>query len=157
MTGWRLGYMAGPAYIIKACEVMQSQFTSGPNSITQRAAIVALNGTLEPAMEMVEAFKQRRNYLVKALNDIPGIKANMPPGAFYVFPDVSSYFGKANGDTIINNALDLCMYLLHIANVSCVTGEAFGDDNCIRISYATSMDNLIEAIKRITTSLAELK
>jgi aspartate aminotransferase len=157
MTGWRLGYMAGPANIIKACETMQSQFTSGPNSITQRAAIVALNGTLAPAMEMVEAFKKRRNFLVKALNEIPGVKANIPPGAFYVFPDVSSYFGKKNGDTTITNALELCMYLLHVANVSCVTGDAFGDGNCIRISYATSMDNLIEAIKRITKALATLQ
>jgi aspartate aminotransferase len=157
MTGWRLGYMAGPKDIIKACETMQSQFTSGPNSITQRAAIVALNGTLEPAMEMVEAFKQRRNFLVKALNEIPGVKANMPPGAFYVFPDVSSYFGKKNGETTITNALELCMYLLHVANVSCVTGDAFGDGNCIRISYATSMQNLEEAIKRITKALAALQ
>jgi aspartate aminotransferase len=157
MTGWRLGYMAGPAALIKACETMQSQFTSGPNSITQRAAIVALNGTLEPAMEMVKAFKKRRNYLVKALNEIPGIKANMPPGAFYVFPDVSSYFGKSNGEITVNNALELCMYLLHNANVSCVTGDAFGDGNCIRISYATSLENLQEAIKRMSAALGLLK
>ncbi len=157
MTGWRLGYMAGPVHLIKACETMQSQFTSGPNSITQRAAIVALNGTLEPAMQMVEAFKERRNFLVKALNAIPGVKANNPPGAFYVFPDVSSFFGKKNGDITINNSLELCMYLLHTANVSCVTGDAFGDGNCIRISYATSMENLVEAMKRIEKALMALQ
>jgi aspartate aminotransferase len=157
MTGWRLGYMAGPKAIIKACETMQSQFTSGPNSITQRAAIVALNGTLEPALHMVEAFKARRNYLVKALNEIPGVQANEPSGAFYVFPVISDFFGKKANDQVINNALDLCMYLLHTANVSCVTGDAFGDGNCIRISYATSMENLQEAIKRMTVALGNLK
>jgi aspartate aminotransferase len=156
MTGWRLGYMAGPKHIIKACETMQSQFTSGPNSITQKAAITALNGTMEPALQMVEAFKARRNYLVEALNNIAGIKANNPPGAFYVFPDISSFFGKTNAEFTINNSLDLCMYLLHHANVSCVTGDAFGDGNCIRISYATSMENLVEAVARMKKALGEL-
>jgi aspartate aminotransferase len=156
MTGWRLGFMAGPASIIKACENMQSQFTSGPNSITQRAAITALNGPKESIHEMVAAFKERRNYLVNALKQIPGIKTNNPPGAFYVFPDISAYFGKSNGDHRINNSLDLCMYLLHTGNVSCVTGSAFGDDNCIRMSYATSMENLQKAVARITEALAQL-
>jgi aspartate aminotransferase len=153
MTGWRLGYMAGPATVIKACEVMQSQFTSGPNSITQRAAIAALNGGNSASLEMVKAFKERRNYMVQALNNIPGIQANTPPGAFYIFAKIDSFFGKQYGEYTINNSLDLCMYLLHHANVSCVTGAAFGDDNCIRISYATSMDNLQKAIERLSKAL----
>jgi aspartate aminotransferase len=157
MTGWRLGYMAGPKELIKACETMQSQFTSGPNSITQKAAIAALNGSLIPTQEMIQAFHTRRDFLVAALRKIPNIKVNIPPGAFYVFPDISFYFGKKFGDETIVNSLSLCMYLLHQAQVSCVTGDAFGDDNCIRISYATSMENLIEAIQRITIALAQLK
>lgn len=152
MTGWRLGYMAGPKDVIQASEKIQSQFTSGPNSITQRAAISALQGSRKETDEMKLAFKERRDYLVSALREIPGLKVNMPPGAFYVFPDVSAYYGKHN----INTAEELCMYLLDKAQVSCVTGEAFGDKNCIRISYATSIDKLKEAVKRIGTALAEL-
>ncbi len=157
MTGWRIGYMAGPAAIIKACETMQSQFTSGPNSIAQRAAIVALNGSLTPTLEMVKAFQERREYLVAAFNKIPGITCAQPDGAFYVFPVISSYFGKKYDDVTIENALDFCMFLLHKANVSCVTGEAFGDASCIRISYATNMENLIAAVDRITVALGTLK
>jgi aspartate aminotransferase len=166
MTGWRLGYMAGPSQIITACEKMQSQFTSGANSITQRAAITALDGGLETALQMVESFKERRNYLVQALNDIPGIKANNPPGAFYVFPDVSYYYGKKpssahyqplQDNEPIKNSLDLCLYLLHQGRVSCVSGEAFGDDNHIRISYATNLENLKIAISRIKEALALLQ
>lgn len=152
MTGWRLGYMAAHKDIIKACEKLQSQFTSGPNSITQRAAITALNGDMEPTFTMQKAFKERRDFLVDALKNIRGLKVNNPPGAFYVFPDVSYYLGRNGNDT----AQDLCMYLLDKAGVSCVTGEAFGNPNCIRISYATSLDNLKEAVKRLKNTLEGL-
>lgn len=152
MTGWRLGFMAGPKDVIQAAEKIQSQFTSGPNSITQKAAVVALNGTLQPTLDMQAAFKERRDYLVAALREINGLKVNNPPGAFYVFPDVSSFFGKKD----IHNAEDLCMYLLHTAQVSCVTGDAFGDSHCIRISYATSIDKIKEAVRRIKEALEAL-
>ncbi len=152
MTGWRLGFMAGPKDVIQAAEKIQSQFTSGPNSITQKAAVVALNGTLQPTLDMQAAFKERRDYLVAALREINGLKVNNPPGAFYVFPDVSSFFGKKD----IRNAEDLCMYLLHTAQVSCVTGDAFGDSHCIRISYATSIDKIKEAVRRIKEALEAL-
>jgi aspartate aminotransferase len=149
MTGWRLGYMAGPKEIIKACETMQSQFTSGPNSITQRAAIVALESNIDTTTEMVNAFKERRDYLVKAINEIPGFICNCPPGAFYIFPEISAFIGKKFNGEIIASALDFCMLALNHAHVSCVTGEAFGDANCIRISYATSMDQLKKAVERL--------
>ena len=152
MTGWRLGYMAGNQDIISASEKMQSQFTSGPNSITQRAAITALNGDMAPTFAMQKSFHERRDYLVNALRQIKGLKVNNPPGAFYVFPDVTYFFGKKD----IKNAEDLCMYLLDQAQVSSVTGDAFGDPNCIRISYATSMEKLQEAVKRIQAALALL-
>lgn len=152
MTGWRLGYMAGNQDIISASEKIQSQFTSGPNSITQRAAITALNGDMAPTYAMQKSFHERRDYLVNELRQIKGLKVNNPPGAFYVFPDVTYFFGKKD----IKNAEDLCMYLLDQAQVSSVTGDAFGDPNCIRISYATSMDKLQEAVKRIKAALALL-
>jgi aspartate aminotransferase len=152
MTGWRLGFMAGPKEVIQASEKIQSQFTSGPNSIAQRAGIVALHGGMEEAEKMRIAFQERRDFLVSALRQIPGLKVNNPPGAFYVFPDVSAYYGKKG----IETAEELCMYLLHHALVSCVTGDAFGDKNCIRISYATSLDKLKEAVSRIQKALAEL-
>lgn len=152
MTGWRLGYMAAEAEIIKACEKIQSQTTSGPNSITQRAAIAALNGDMEPTYKMQKAFKERRDYLVQALREIDGLKVNNPPGAFYVFPDVSFYLGKKD----MHTAEDLCMYLLDVAQVSCVTGDAFGNPHCIRISYATGLDKLQEAVKRIKAALEQL-
>jgi aspartate aminotransferase len=152
MTGWRLGYMAGPKEVIQACEKIQSQFTSGPNSITQRAAITALLGDMAPTYTMQHAFKERRDYLVAALREIKGLKVNNPPGAFYVFPDVTEYLGKHD----IHTAEELCMYLLDKAQVSCVTGEAFGDPHCIRISYATSLDKLKEAVQRIKKALEEL-
>ena len=152
MTGWRLGYMAAHKDIIKACEKIQSQSTSGPNSITQRAAITALNGDMQPTQMMVTAFKERRDYLVNALREIEGLKVNNPPGAFYVFPDVSAFIGKKD----IHTAEDLCMYLLDTAQVSCVTGDAFGNPHCMRISYATSMEKLQEAVKRIRIALEAL-
>jgi aspartate aminotransferase len=152
MTGWRLGYMAGPKEVIQACEKIQSQFTSGPNSITQRAAITALLGDMTPTYTMQQAFKERRDYLVAALREIKGLKVNNPPGAFYVFPDITEYLGKHD----IHTAEELCMYLLDKAQVSCVTGEAFGDPHCIRISYATSLEKLKEAVQRIKKALEEL-
>lgn len=157
MTGWRLGYLAGPKYIVQACEKLQSQFTSGANSITQRAAVVALTSDLGPTRKMTEAFRERRDYIIPALAAIPGIKINNPPGAFYAFPDISSFFGKTDGTTTIHTDEELSMYLLHTANVSTVNGAAFGNDQCIRISFATSMDNLKEAVKRIADALGKLR
>lgn len=152
MTGWRLGFAAGNKDVISSCEKIQSQFTSGPNSITQRAAITALNTGRGSADEMQIAFKERRDFVVQALKAMPGVKVNNPPGAFYVFPDISSFFGKKD----IHNAMDMCMYLLGEAMVSTVTGDAFGDPNCIRISYATSMDNLKMAMERLALAFGKL-
>lgn len=149
MTGWRLGYMAGPKDVIQGSEKLQSQFTSGANSITQRAAITALNTPTDTIATMRAAFKDRRDFLVEALRNIKGLQVNNPPGAFYVFPDVSAFLGKDN----IHTAEELCMYLLKTAKVSCVTGDAFGDPHCIRISYATSLDKLKEAVNRIKGAL----
>jgi aspartate aminotransferase len=156
MTGWRIGYIGASLEIAKACDKMQSQFTSGTNSIAQRATIAALNGSLEPTYEMVKAFKKRRDLVLSLLKDIPGVKTNTPPGAFYVFPDVSDYFGKSYNGTMVENADDFCMYLIHEAKVSIVTGKAFGDENCVRFSYATSEDILTKAIYRIKDALAKL-
>jgi aspartate aminotransferase len=153
MTGWRLGYMAGPQEIITACEKIQSQFTSGANSITQRAAITALLGDMAPTETMRQAFEQRRNFVVNALQQIPNLRVNNPQGAFYVFPDASYFIGHGT----IQSSLDLCMYLLNEGRVSCVAGEAFGDPNCFRISYATSMDKLEEAVKRLQEAFAKLQ
>lgn len=157
MTGWRLGYMAGPKELVQACEKLQGQFTSGTNSITQRAAISALLDDMGPTQEMVKAFRTRRDFMYSTLKEIPGFRLNNPQGAFYVFPDISSYFGKSDGTTTINNDEDFSMYLLHNAHVSTVMGSAFGNDSCIRMSFATSMDNLEEAVKRIKAAVALLK
>ncbi|MFM2225338.1 MAG: hypothetical protein RJA07_1540 [Bacteroidota bacterium] len=156
MTGWRIGYIGASLDIAKACDKMQSQFTSGTNSIAQRATIAALNGSLAPTYEMVKAFKKRRDLVLGLLKEIPLIKTNTPPGAFYVFPDVSAYFGKSFNGNIIKDADDLCMYLIHEAKVSIVTGKAFGDEHCVRFSYATSENILINAIQRIKEALAKL-
>lgn len=156
MTGWRLGYMAAPKFIIQACDKLQAQFTSGTNSIAQRAAVVALTSDLQPTYEMVAAFKERKEYFIEALRSIDGIKINDPAGAFYAFPDVSSFFGKTDGTTTIQNDDDLSMYLLHQAHVSTVCGSAFGSNSCIRLSFATSMENLKEAVARIRTALGKL-
>jgi aspartate aminotransferase len=156
MTGWRLGYMAGPKEVVQACEKLQAQFTSGTNSITQRASITALTSDLTPTREMTEAFRKRRDFVIQALSEMPGIKISTPGGAFYAFPNVMDFFGKTDGKIIINNAEDFAMYLLHTANVSTVSGDAFGNGNCIRISFATSMDKLEEAMKRMKTALANL-
>ncbi|MCY7410898.1 MAG: pyridoxal phosphate-dependent aminotransferase [Chitinophagales bacterium] len=156
MTGWRLGYIAAPQWITKACDKMQGQITSGACSISQRAALAAISGDQTPTDNMRTAFKNRRDLVHRLLLEIPGFKVNEPDGAFYFFPDVSYYFGKTDGETVIKNADDLCMYVIHKANVSLVTGKAFGDENCIRISYATSEDKLIEALRRTKEALAKL-
>jgi aspartate aminotransferase len=153
MTGWRIGYIGAPEFIAKACTKMQGQVTSGANSIAQRATITAVDAHPEVLNEMVSAFKNRRNLVVELAKAIPGLKINVPEGAFYLFPDVSSFFGKTLRGKLINNADDLSMYLLSEANVATVTGDAFGNQNCIRISYATSEELLTEAFKRIKEAL----
>ncbi|MEO8147634.1 MAG: pyridoxal phosphate-dependent aminotransferase [Bacteroidia bacterium] len=157
MTGWRLGYTASTLIIAKACEKMQGQITSGICTISQKAAIAAINSTPEQLQEMQHSFLRRRNLVIANLKDVPGLKVNQPQGAFYLFPDVSYFFGKSTGDILINNANDLAMYLLNDAKVGVVTGEAFGNSNCIRISYATSDHLLVDACARIKQSLAKLK
>ena len=154
MTGWRIGYIGAPEFIAKACTKMQGQVTSGANSIAQRATITAVDAEPKVLNEMVLAFKNRRNLVVELAKAIPGLKINVPEGAFYLFPDVSSFFGKTLRGKLINNADDLSMYLLSEANVATVTGDAFGNPNCIRISYATSEELLTEAFKRIAAALA---
>jgi aspartate aminotransferase len=159
MTGWRIGYMAGPPFLAKVCTKLQGQYTSGPGTISQMAALKAMKNPPQDSEyihEMVSAFKNRRDLLVKKMGEIPGIKTYIPEGAFYLFPDVRSYFGKTDGETVINNATDFSLYLLDKAHVALVTGEAFGDPNCVRISYATSSHLLEEAVKRIKTALKNL-
>jgi aspartate aminotransferase len=153
MTGWRLGYIAAPAEIAKACEKIQGQFTSGTNSIAQRAAITALDSSLSSTYEMVKEFKARKKRVMELLKEIPGIRYSEPDGAFYVFPEVKNYFGKKAGNEVINNASDLCMYLLNTAHVSTVSGDAFGEPSCIRISFANNMKNIEEGLKRIKNGL----
>ena len=160
MTGWRIGYMAGPRFLAKACTKLQGQYTSGPGTISQMAALKAMKNPPQDSEyinEMVSAFKNRRDLLVKEMKEIPGIKTYVPEGAFYLFPDVSSYIGKSDGETIIRNGTDLSLYLLNKAHVAVVTGEAFGNPCCIRISYATSSNLLEEAMKRIKAALKNLK
>ena len=154
MTGWSIGYIGAPEFIAKACTKMQGQVTSGANSIAQRATITAVDADPSVLNEMVAAFKSRRDLVVGLIKEIPGLKINVPEGAFYVFPDVSSFFGKTLRGTLINNADDFSMYLLSEANVATVTGDAFGNPNCIRFSYATSEELLTEAMKRIKEVLA---
>lgn len=153
MTGWRIGYMVGPQSIIAACDKLQGQFTSGANSIAQWAAVEAINGDMKPSFEMVSTFKKRRDMMVNLLREIPGIETDIPKGAFYLFPRVSSFYGKKLGQTIINNSLDFCDYILYEALVSIVPGIAFGMDDHIRISYASSEEELKEAISRIKKAL----
>lgn len=157
MTGWRLGYMAAPVEVARACEKLQSQSTSAANSVTQRAAITALLSDLEPTHKMVDAYKERRDYVIGALKKMPGVKANYPDGAFYAFPDISSFYGKSDGENVINNDDDMAMYLLNKGHVTTVCGSAFGDKNCIRLSFATSLTNLHEAMARMGDALAKLK
>lgn len=157
MTGWRLGYIGAPAWIAKACIKMQGQVTSGTCSIAQRAAIAALNADPSVTYGMRDAFKRRRDFVLDELNKMEGVNINVPEGAFYVFPDISSFFGKSFGEFNINNADDLAMYLLMEAEVATVTGNAFGNKNCIRISYAASDEELKEAMKRIGEALNKLQ
>ena len=156
MTGWRVGYIGAPAWIAKACNKIQGQLTSANCSIAQRATLTALTSDLGPTVEMTKEYRSRRELVFNLLNEVPGFKTNMPKGAFYFFPDVSAYFGKSVGETSISNASDLCLYLLENAHVSLVTGEAFGDPNCIRLSYAASEENLKEAVVRIKAALSKL-
>lgn len=157
MTGWRLGYIASNLEIARACEKIQEQFTSGTNSITQRAAITALDSSLEPTFEMVKQFKVRKKRVMELLKELPKLKCTEPDGAFYIFPEVKHYFGKKAGDMVINNASDLSMYLLNEAHVSTVAGDAFGAPDFIRISFANSMKNIEEGFKRIKEGLENLK
>lgn len=154
MTGWRIGYIGAPEFIAKACTKMQGQVTSGANTIAQRATIAAVEADPTVLKHMVQAFQQRRDLVVGLIKEIPGMKINVPEGAFYVFPDVSAFFGKTLRGTLINNADDFAMYLLAEANVATVTGDAFGNPNCIRFSYATSDDLLKEALHRIKEAVA---
>ena len=154
MTGWRIGYIGGPSWIARACNKMQGQVTSGANCIAQRAVITALIESPSKITYMVDEFKLRRDLILSLLNDIDGFKCNTPDGAFYVFPDVSYFFGKTIDGYKINNASDMSLFLLDKALVATVTGDAFGDPNCIRISYAASQDQLIEAIKRIKKAVS---
>jgi len=157
MTGWRLGYIAANEEIAKACEKLQGQFTSATSSITQKAAVVALTTDLRPSLEMTKEFTRRRARVMELVKDIPGIICSEPEGAFYIFPDVSSYYGKKDGETTINNAADFSMYLLNTAHVSSVMGDAFGEPKCVRFSFANSMPNIERAWERIKTALAKLK
>jgi len=156
MTGWRLGYAAGPREVISAIETLQSQSTSNPNSIAQAAGVAALTGTQEPIGIMAKEFAQRRNYVVQRLRAMPGISCTLPEGAFYVFPRVSAYFGARWQDKTITSAMDLSLYLLQEAKVALVAGEGFGSPNHVRISYATSMQNLEQGLDQIETALKRL-
>ena len=157
MTGWRLGYTASNVELAKAMEKLQGQFTSGTCSITQKAAVAALVGDLKPSMEMTEEFNRRRTKTLELVNAMPGFKCFAPQGAFYVFPDVSAYYGKSDGTQTIANAADFSMYLLNTAHVSSVMGDAFGEPNCVRFSFANSMPNIEKAWARIREALAKLK
>ncbi len=157
MTGWRIGFVAGPEWIVKAINKLQGQYTSGPCSVSQKAAETAYTGTQAPVEAMRQAFERRRNLIVSLAKEIPGFEVNTPQGAFYLFPKCDSFYGKSNGDNQINNAEDLAMYLLEVGHVACVGGTSFGAPECIRMSYATSDENIIEAMTRIKNALAQLK
>ncbi|MEZ5038294.1 MAG: pyridoxal phosphate-dependent aminotransferase [Saprospiraceae bacterium] len=157
MTGWRLGYIGAPFEVADACDKIQGQITSGANSFSQKAAAHALLADMGPTNDMREAFRKRRALVIEGLSQIPGFKVNNPDGAFYSFPDISDYFGKTDGEMRIENADDFCDYLLQKAFVAVVSGSAFGADNCFRLSYAASEEQLIEAIKRIKVAVSQLK
>ena len=154
MTGWRIGYIGAPAYIARACNKIQGQVTSGANCIAQRAVITALEAPVSKIQYMVDEFKERRKLILGLLKDIEGFECNEPEGAFYVFPNISHYFGKTLNGTTINNASEFALYILEQANVATVTGEAFGNANCIRISYAASQDQIKQAIARIKKAVS---
>ena len=157
MTGWRIGYMAAPEWIVKGCNKLQGQYTSGACSVSQKAAEAAYTMQQECVEEMRQAFERRKNLIVELAKDITGLEVNNPQGAFYLFPKCSSFFGKSCGDKVINNSTDLALYLLEVGHVATVSGDAFGDPECFRMSYATSDDNIREAMKRIKEALANLK
>lgn len=157
MTGWRIGFIAGPEWIVKGCNKLQGQYTSGPCSVSQKAAEAAYAGPQECVEEMRQAFERRKNLIVKLAREIPGLEVNDPQGAFYLFPKCSSFFGKKDGDHVINTATDLAMYLLEVGHVATVGGDDFGSPECFRMSYATSDENIIEAMKRIKEALSRLK
>ena len=157
MTGWRIGYIAAPEWIVKGCNKLQGQYTSGPSSVSQKAAEAAYNMSQDCVEEMRQAFERRRDLIVSLAKEIPGLEVNTPEGAFYLFPKCSSFYGKSDGSRTINNSTDLAMYLLEVGHVATVGGDAFGDPECFRMSYATSDDNIREALKRIKTALGQLK
>ncbi|HRK54563.1 MAG TPA: pyridoxal phosphate-dependent aminotransferase [Cyclobacteriaceae bacterium] len=157
MTGWRVGYLAAPKWIASGSNKVQGQLTSANCSIAQRAALAAITSDLTPTLKMVEEYKRRRDIVYNLLKEMPGIKANYPQGAFYFFPDVSYYYGKSDGTNVINNGEDFCMYLLDKAQVSMVAGSAFGEEKCVRLSYAASEKELVEALKRMKETLSHLK
>ncbi len=157
MTGWRIGFIAGPKWIVAAVNDLQGQYTSGPCSVSQKAAEAAYTGTQAPVEEMREAFARRRNLIVELAKEVPGFEVNVPEGAFYLFPKCDSYFGKSNGTRTIADSDDLALYLLEEAHVACVGGSSFGAPDCIRMSYATSDENIVKAISRIKDALAKLK
>lgn len=157
MTGWRLGYIAAHVDIVKACDKIQGQFTSGASSITQKAAVTALTTDLKPTYAMTEEFERRRKRVMEIIKDIPGFKCFEPEGAFYIFPDVSYYYGKTDGETTVNNASEFCMYLLNTAHVTSVMGDAFGEPSCVRFSFANNIENIERAWVRIIAALNKLK
>ncbi|MDD6892176.1 MAG: pyridoxal phosphate-dependent aminotransferase [Bacteroidales bacterium] len=156
MTGWRIGFVAGPEWIVKGVNKLQGQYTSGPCSVSQKAAEAAYTGTQAPVEEMRQAFERRRDLIVRLAKEIPGFEVNVPQGAFYLFPKCDSFYGKKDGDRVIQNADDLAMYLLEKGHVACVGGTSFGAPECIRMSYATSDENIVEAMRRIQEALARL-
>jgi aspartate aminotransferase len=157
MTGWRIGYIAAPEWIVKGCNKLQGQYTSGPCSVSQKAAEEAYIASQECVEEMRQAFQRRRDLIVKLAKEIPGLEINVPEGAFYLFPKCSSFFGKTDGVRKIENSTDFAMYLLEVGHVATVGGDAFGDPECFRMSYATSDDNIREAMRRIKETLSKLK
>jgi len=157
MTGWRIGFIAAPEWIVKGCNKLQGQYTSGPCSVSQKAAEAAWNGPQECVEQMRQAFERRRDLIVSLAREIPGLEVNEPQGAFYLFPKCSSFFGKSDGQRTINSSTDLAMYLLEVGHVATVGGDAFGSPECFRMSYATSDENIREAMRRIKECLARLK
>ena len=157
LTGWRIGFVAGPEWLVKAINKLQGQYTSGPCSVSQKAAEAAYTGTQAPVKEMQQAFERRRDLIVSLAKEIPGMEINYPQGAFYLFPKCDAFFGKSAGNHTINDADDLAMYLLEVGHVACVGGTSFGAPECIRLSYATSDENIVEAMRRIKEALAALK
>lgn len=157
MTGWRIGYIAAPEWIVKGCNKLQGQYTSGPCSVSQKAAEFAYTASQDCVEEMRKAFERRRDLIVRLAKEIPGLEVNVPEGAFYLFPKCSSFYGKSDGTVTVSNSTDLAMYLLEKGHVATVGGDAFGDPECFRMSYATSDENIVEAMRRIKDALAELK